>query len=90
MITETVVGWATEAWAWFLGLFDAIKIPDMLSKPPDGLALLIDRLDGFGIWIPWSTFKTVFLLVSGFILSCFLARAIRVAIGHIPAIGGNG
>lgn len=90
MITEAVVGWATDMWAWFLGLFDDVKIPDFAIHPPSELQTIFKWLDGFSIWMPWDAFKTFIIGTVAFVMVCFLVRAVRVAVGHIPFIGGNG
>lgn len=90
MVTEAVVSWATDLWAWFLGLFDGVQLPDFALHPPDELQTIFSYLDGFAIWIPFDSFKLFILGIIGFVLACFLVRAVRVAIGHLPFIGGNG
>lgn len=90
MITQAVVSWATEIWAWFLGLFDDVKIPDFAMHPPSALKTITQWLDGFSVWFPWDTFSTFIIGTVAFVLTCFLVRAVRTAIGHLPFIGGNG
>lgn len=90
MITEAVVGWATDMWAWFLDLFDDVKIPDFAMHPPSALQTIFKWLDGFSIWMPWDAFKTFIIGTVAFVMVCFLIRAVRAAVGHIPFIGGNG
>lgn len=90
MITQAVVSWAMELWAWFLGLFDDVKIPDFAMHPPAAIKTITQWLDGFSVWFPWDAFKTFIIGTVAFVLICFLARAVRAAIGHLPFIGGNG
>lgn len=90
MITQAVVGWATDMWAWFLGLFDDVKIPDFAMHPPSELQTIFKWLDGFSIWMPWDAFKTFIIGTVAFVMVYFLVRAVRAAVGHIPFIGGNG
>lgn len=90
MITQAVVGWATDMWAWFLGLFDDVKIPDFAMHPPSELQTIFKWLDGFSIWMPWDAFKTFIIGTVAFVMVCCLVRAVRAAVGHIPFIGGNG
>ena len=90
MITQAVVSWATEIWAWFLGLFDDVKIPDFALRPPSAIKTITQWLDGFSVWFPWDAFSTFIIGTVVFVLTCFLVRAVRAAIGHLPFIGGNG
>ena len=89
MITETIVSWATDLWAWFLGLFD-VRIPDFALHPPSAIKTITQWLDGFSIWFPWTEFQMFIVGTVTFVMVCFLVRAIRVAVGHLPFIGGNG
>lgn len=90
MITQAIVGWATDLWAWVLGLFDGVKIPDFAMRPPSAITTITRWLDGFSIWFPWDSFRIFIIGTVGFVLTCFLVRAARAAIGHLPFIGGNG
>lgn len=90
MITETVVSWATDLWAWFLGLFDDVQIPDFAMHPPSAIKAITQWLDGFSIWFPWTEFQMFIVGTVTFVMACFLVRAIRAAVGHLPFIGGNG
>lgn len=90
MITQAVVSWATEIWAWFLGLFDDVKIPDFAMHPPAAIKTITQWLDGFSVWFPWDAFSIFIIGTVAFVLTCFLVRAVRTAIGHLPFIGGNG
>lgn len=90
MITQAVVSWATEIWAWFLGLFDDVKIPDFAMHPPAAIKTITQWLDGFSVWFPWDAFSIFIIGTVVFVLTCFLVRAVRTAIGHLPFIGGNG
>lgn len=90
MITQAVVSWAMELWAWFLGLFDDVKIPDFAMHPPAAIKTITQWLDGFSVWFPWDAFSSFIIGTVAFVLTCFLVRAVRTAIGHLPFIGGNG
>ena len=90
MITETVVSWATDLWAWFLGLFDNVQIPDFAMHPPSAIKTITQWLDGFSICFPWTEVQMFIVGTVTFVMACFLVRAIRAAVGHLPFIGGNG
>ncbi len=83
---------------WGLGLLNAVVgwlMPgfDLSGISTSAVGTFGDLLNGavgIGGWIPWATGMVCLGISLTVWLACFIARIVRVALGHVPLVGGNG
>lgn len=87
---------------WFFGLGDGLSgwFFSMIPAPANEAALIVSTdnlftpfasgMSSLGAWLPWGVLSVTVPVVMSIYLVSLFARALRVVLGHIPLIGGNG
>lgn len=71
-------------------LFPTFTLPEGLTNVMSNFASFLGDLSGIGAWLPWKLTITCASTVLALWIAGFLAKLLRVAISHIPGIGGKG
>ena len=89
MITEALLNLFGGIADWFLGLFGTAAPPAWITDTAAGILGFITAGAGLGVWIPWSTFGIVALVVLFVWTSGFWLKVFRWLLGLIPTMGGS-
>ena len=74
----------------FVGLFPEWEPPEWLTSLPATIDGLMNTIDGFGAWAPFTYMGVLLTAVLGVYGTCLLIKVILKAVSHSPVSGGSG
>lgn len=90
MIIEWLVKVAVGLWQWIADLFPDWDIPAELTDP-DGMFVQIASFgQGLEPWVNWGLMGGLALIPLGMWVIGVTVKLVRLLLGHVPGIGGNG
>lgn len=90
MITEWLIQVGAGFATWVASLLSPLSLPSWTLAVVPNLTAFISSASGLNIWIPWAAIGTSVGLLVVVYGGSFAVKLLRVAISHLPEIGGSG
>jgi hypothetical protein len=92
LIVEVFFAIATGLVGSVFGLLPADSlVPDQILPSVDNIVQpFANGMASLGAWVPWGAIVNCAPFVFGAYVVALFVRALRVILGHLPLIGGNG
>lgn len=90
MIVEWLIEMAVGLWQFIADLFPDWDVPPELLDADGMLQQVFAFGQGLEPWVNWTLIGTLGLIPLSVWVIGMLVKAVRLLIGHVPGIGGNG
>lgn len=90
MILEWLFGLGSDFVGLVASWFPPLDLPLWVTDPLGELGGVLETVEGIGWWVPVEPVLAILVALGGFYLIAFGIRLVRMILGHIPEIGGNG
>ncbi|MHA3724598.1 hypothetical protein ACXR2T_12040 [Leucobacter sp. HY1910] len=90
MILEWLIEMAVGLWKFLAGLFPDWTLPPELASADGMLGQLFAFGQGLEPWANWPLLATLGAIPPAVWIIGVMIKAVRLLIGHVPFIGGNG
>ena len=90
MILEWIVQVAVGLWEWIANLFPDWDPPAELTDPDGMIGQLFAFGQGLEPWVNWGLIGALAAIPFAVWVIGIVVKMVRLLIGHVPWIGGNG
>lgn len=90
MITEWIISVGSGFASWAAGLFPQLTIPSWLTNADDYVNGVFAYGDGLGAWVDWPVVAAIGAVPLATWVLMLTVRGGRVALSHLPFVGGRG
>lgn len=90
MVIEAIFGALNGFFAWVVGLFGGIQLPQWSDQLAGNLDDLATQISGMGVWVNFPLGVTVAGVVISVFLACLLVKVVLRIVAFLPFAGGAG
>lgn len=90
VILEWLMGVGADLGSLIASWFPPLDLPVWVTDPLGELGGVFATVQGIGWWVPVTPILSILTALGGFYVVAFGIRLVRMIVGHIPQIGGNG